>query len=97
MQLVVIDSTKGRYFYYHILPNLRSRGMEISADILPLEEVKKMDMKIGKKIICGDKLSGKTFKRDFIPIDDYLIESVSFSFTENNVEELMESIKCFRK
>jgi hypothetical protein len=94
LNLKVIDCPKGRYFYFHVLPAIRNMRVDLKAQIVPLEELKD-NSEVG--IICGEHAYKDLFKENFLLIDKFLHETVSYSFSEEDVENILEELKCFQR
>lgn len=76
MNIKVVDSQKGRYFYHHILPAIRNMGVDLQAELVPLEKLEEMEE---QGLVLGDQVHENSFGGGFVAIDGFLHESVLFS------------------
>jgi len=91
MNIKVVDSQKGRYFYYHILPAIRNMGVDLQAELVPLEKLEEMEE---QGLVLGDQVHENSFGAGFVAIDGFLHESVSFSFSQDDVVNLLAELGC---
>jgi hypothetical protein len=92
MNVIVIDSPKGRYFYFHVLPALRQSGALVQARMVSLEELKDKDQ---EELVLGDQVYADRSGPRFVAIDRFLTERASYSFSEEDVEELKSTLGRF--
>lgn len=93
MDLKIIDSPKGRYFYFHVIPAMKNMKIDLKAQIVPLEELKDRN-EVG--LICGEEVHKDIFKKNFLLIDKFICETISYSFSEEDLHNVLEELKCFQ-
>jgi len=89
MNIKVVDSQKGRYFYYHILPAIRNMGVDLQAELVPLEKLEEMEE---QGLVLGDQVHENSFGGGFVAIDGFLHERISFSFSQDDVVNLLAEL-----
>ena len=94
MKIRVINDSKGRYFYFHVVPILRNMEMDAYFELFELgvEEIKEGEIVIGERKYIEDIGSNI----NFIEIDDFINTSVSHSFSETEINKLLEVIRALK-
>lgn len=94
MKIKIINDSKGRYFHFHVVPILRNMGMDAYFELFELgeEEIKDGEIVIGERKYIED--IGPNI--NFIEIDDFINTSVSYSFSETEINKLLEVIRALK-
>jgi hypothetical protein len=93
MNIRIIDSPKGRYFYSHIIPAIRNMKIDLKAKIVPLEELKGRN-EVG--LVCGEGIHQGIFEKNFLLIDKFVHETISYSFSQEDLSNILEELRCFQ-
>ncbi len=96
MILLIIDSPKGKFFYFHVLPIIRNMGVDMKTEIVTLDGLREK-RRNGSEVICGDSSHKKLFKNNFLLIDKFIDETAPYSFSKQDIKILLEELKCFQK
>ena len=94
MKIRVVNDSKGRYFYYHVVPILKNMGIDAYFELFELgkEKIKEGEIIIGERK-CIENMG---LNINFIEIDDFLNTSVSYSFSETETKKLVDVIHALK-
>lgn len=93
-QIFVIDTPKGRYFFYHVISFIRDKLPHLEIRLIPADELQLNS----DAIVFADRSFRGADRKSIFAIEDFVDEDKVYSFSKEHVNSLVEVLgKCDTK